>query len=280
MPYPPSLTENFTIANNLKIVWHKWDAAARAKAVVVISHGFAEHSQRYGHVAKHLTAKDYVVYGLDYRGHGLSAGAPAQIKSVNDYKVELAHLIDLAKANHTDLPVFLLGHSMGAAVALSYAFEKQSELQGLLLSAPYLRNAAPVSPILINVAKIMATIAPNLKTQAVDAKAISRNPEEVKAYVEDPLVYSGRIKAAMGNALIGIGPEVLKKAEKLSLPTLIMHGEADGIADCEGSKELFESISCADKNLKLYPESYHEILNDYDQEQVLTDIEEWLEQHL
>lgn len=285
MPYQPTVTNNFTSADNLKIVWHKWNNTAvlndtTAKAIVVISHGFGEHSLRYDHVAQHLNQNGYIVYALDYRGHGSSAGAKAQIKHVGDYQPELAQLIDLAKTDYPDLPCFLFGHSMGGAVALGYAYENQAKLKGLLLSAPYLRNAAPVSPLLVSVAKIVANIAPNLGTQAVDAKAISRNPEEVKAYVEDPLVYSGKVKAAMGNALLGIGPEMLSKASQLSLPMLIMHGGADAIADCEGSKELFETVSCADKELKLYPESYHEIVNDYDVEQVLQDMTGWLEQHL
>jgi len=72
----------------------------------------------------------------------------------------------------------------------------------------------------------------------------------------------------------------LARASQLTLPTLIMHGEADTIADYKGSQELFETVSCPDKNLKLYPESYHEILNDYDQAKVLEDITEWLKQRI
>ena len=149
-----------------------------------------------------------------------------------------------------------------------------------MLSAPYLRNAAPVSPILVSIAKVIAKIAPNLPTQAVDAEAISRNPEVVQAYINDPLVSTGKVKAAMGNALLGIGPELMAKAGGLTLPTLILHGEADAIADCEGSKELFEVVSCADKELELYPESFHEILNDYDQDKVLADMTTWLAKHI
>ncbi len=279
MPYQPTITENFLTSDNLKIVWHRWDATTKAKAIVVISHGFGEHSLRYDHVAEHLTSNGYIVYALDYRGHGLSAGPKAQIKHIADYQPELAQLIDLAQTDHPDLPCFLFGHSMGGAVAIGYVLEHQNQLKGLVLSAPYLRNAAPVSPLLVSVAKLVAKIAPNLATQAVDATAISRNPDEVKAYIEDPLIYSGKVKAAMGNALLSIGPEILTRASQLSLPILIMHGEADAIADCEGSKELYETVSCVDKELKLYPESYHEIVNDYDVEQVLQDMTGWLERH-
>ena len=132
----------------------------------------------------------------------------------------------------------------------------------------------------MSVAKILANIAPNLPTQAVDAKSISRDPEVVKAYIDDPLVYSGKLKAAMGNALLGIGPEIMSRASGLTLPTLILHGDADGIADCEGSKELFEAVSCADKELELYPNSYHEILNDLDQTKVLADMTAWLNKRI
>jgi len=280
MPYQPTVTDSYTSSDNINIVWHKWDSVTEAKAIVVISHGFGEHVLRYEHVAKHLTENGYIVYGLDYRGHGASGGNQANIQHISHYQPDLEMLINLAKSENPDFDCFLLGHSMGGAVALGYSFEHQENLKGLLLSAPYLKNAAPVSPLLVSVAKIIAKIAPNLATQAVDSKAISRNPDEVKAYEDDPLVYSGKVKAAMGNALLGIGPELLARAAQLTLPTLIMHGDADAIADCEGSKDLFASISCTDKELKLYPESYHEILNDYDQNQVMADMTAWLNQHL
>lgn len=283
MPYHPTTTNNFTSTDNLKIVWHKWNNTntdGSPKAIVVISHGFGEHVLRYEHVAKHLTENGFVVYGLDYRGHGASEGPEAQIKHISDYEPDLAQLITLAKSENPELPCFLFGHSMGGAIALGYALEQQNGLKGLLLSAPYLRNAAPVSPILVGIAKIIANIAPNLPTQAVDAAAISRDPEVVQAYKNDPMVYSGKVKAAMGNALLGIGPELMAKASGLTLPTLILHGDADGIADCEGSKELFDAVSCADKELELYPDSYHEILNDYDQDKVLADMTTWLNRHI
>ncbi|MEZ4607569.1 MAG: alpha/beta hydrolase [Deinococcales bacterium] len=262
-----SYQESFSqAADGLKLFACGYQPSGPVKAVVVISHGYAEHVGRYKHVAEALRLGGYRVELLDHRGHGKSEGARANIQHFSQYRKDLAAFIDKLPS---DLAIFLLGHSMGGAVALDYALEHQARLKGLILSAPFLANATPVSPVLKSIAQLVGQVVPDLALQPLDARAISRIEAVVKAYQQDPLVYNGKVKARIGAEMIRIGPELLKAARNLALPLLIIHGDDDKIAALSGSQQLFKEAGSSDKQLKIYPKSYHEVFNDLDAEQPL-----------
>jgi alpha-beta hydrolase superfamily lysophospholipase len=110
----------------------------------------------------------------------------------------------------------------------------------------------------------------------IDASAISQDKTVVDAYVDDPLVYRGKIRARLGAELIKAIQILLPQMSKIYLPILIMHGTADRLSDPRGSEILYDRVSSRDKTLKLYDGFYHEIFNEPGREQVFADMEAWL----
>jgi alpha-beta hydrolase superfamily lysophospholipase len=129
-------------------------------------------------------------------------------------------------------------------------------------------------------AGILSLLLPKIGTTILDASAISRDKAVVDAYVSDPLVYRGKIRARLGAELIKTMHELPAKMPEINLPILIMHGAADQLSDPKGSQMLFERAGSKDKTLKLYDGFYHEIFNEPKRERVFKDVEAWLTTHI
>lgn len=254
------------------------------RASLTLAHGYAEHSGRYQAFGRFLAAHGVAVGALDQRGHGKSTGERANLRRFDEVVSDLADFdakfgADLVQRWPT-LPRFLMGHSVGGVVAAHLALTHPTRFRGLILSSPYLKNAVAVPGPLLALAGLLARVAPSLPTIKLDPKLLARNPEVGAAYLRDPLVYTGGTKARIGYEQLHAGAAVLARAAELTLPLLVLHGEADAIADAEGSRELVARSGSSDKTLRLYPGGYHELLNDDDHEEVWREILGWLETRL
>jgi alpha-beta hydrolase superfamily lysophospholipase len=114
----------------------------------------------------------------------------------------------------------------------------------------------------------------------LEASAISQDKAVVDAYVNDPLVYQGKISARLGAELINAIQRLPAEAFEIILPTLIMHGSIDRLSNPEGSKMLFEKIKANDKKLIIYDKYYHEIFNEPGRQKVFSDMNEWIGNHV
>jgi len=269
---------HFTGAGGLRIYWQAWLPDDPPRALVVIAHGVSEHSDRYAHVAERLVAEGYGVYALDHRGHGNSEGPRAVIDRVDKAVADIDALVLEAAGEHPEAPVFLLGHSMGGCLAVSYAMRHQDRLAGLILSGPLAALAAAPAHQRI-AARLLSRIAPKLPAVPIDANLISRDPAVVTTYVDDPRVYHGKLPVrtvAELAAAIDTFPEGVKR---ITLPTLIMFGTMDRLCPPEGSAMLAENLGSADVTTKPYADLYHEILNEPEQNVVLDDMCAWLAEH-
>jgi alpha-beta hydrolase superfamily lysophospholipase len=270
------LEDTFAGAAGVDIYWQAWLPTDEPRAIVVIAHGAGEHSARYAHVAERLTGAGYAVYALDHRGHGRSQGRRAMFERLDLVLEDLSTLIARARDQHAGHPVFLLGHSLGGAVALAYAGRHGDQLAGLVLSGPVaaMETASPVTRI---AARVLSTLTPNLGLMDVDSTQISRDPDVVRAYQEDPLVYRGKFPARTISEVVGEVTRFPQTVTELRMPLLIMHGTADTLAPPAGSKMVAERAGSQDKTLKLYDGLYHEVFNEPEQDQVIGDLVEWLD---
>ncbi|MBN1428474.1 MAG: alpha/beta hydrolase [Anaerolineae bacterium] len=133
---------------------------------------------------------------------------------------------------------------------------------------------------MIAVTRVLSGIWPTLSVNlSLNAKALSRNAEISKAYVEDPLVHC-KASARFGTELQSVAEWVMEHPADFAIPLLMIHGEADEICPVKMTLSFFEKVIFADKELKIYPGGYHEPHNDIDYEQVMVDVERWIEQHL
>lgn len=247
-----------------------------AHASILLSHGFAEYAERYvaryhGLVPK-LNALGFDVYGWDMSGHGRSPGARGVAdlrKTVADHQAARRVLAAHGK------PLFLFGHSLGGLVTAASVADDQSDVAGVVLSAPALLISAPAH--LRAIAGVVAAFAPGARlAPPLDVAGLSRIPEEVAAYQSDPMVSDSRVPARTGATAIAIAEQAWTRYPAWRTPTLVLHGEKDTATDPEGSKRFAAMIASVDKELRLFPEGRHELLNDLDRDAAWETIQSWL----
>jgi alpha-beta hydrolase superfamily lysophospholipase len=269
----------FTGARGLRIFWRSWLPEGDPRAVLVIAHGAGEHIGRYQHVAARLVSDRHAVYGLDHRGHGHSEGPRALVDRVANAVADLDQFVVMAAGEHPGLEVFLLGHSMGGCIAVRYAMAHQDRLTGLLLSGPLAAlEAAPASVRLV--AKVLSVVAPGLHAFAVDPTLVSSDPAVVQAYVDDPLVFHGKLPVRTIAELAAAVESFPDGIGAITIPTLIMYGTADKLAPPAGSEMLGSRLGATDKTVIPYDGLYHEILNEPEQQRVMDDMCAWLTAHV
>jgi alpha-beta hydrolase superfamily lysophospholipase len=263
-----------------KIVWRSWSPAGdqHVKGVVTIAHGYGEHSGRYEHVAARLTEAGYAVYAPDHHGHGRSAGKPGKVSLAAAVQDLDQLIVTVSKARHPDVPQFLLGHSMGGAIALNYAVAHQNRLSGLVVSAPL--AAVDGGPALLAFAKVLGALLPGAPASKVDPRLVSRSNTVVKAYIADPLNHHGAIPAGVARQFILNSQSLPKDVKRITLPTILLWGTDDRLCPPRGAEAVAANIGSKDLTVKRYPGLFHEILNEPERDQVLDEIIDWLAVHL
>jgi len=265
---------------NLDLIYQGYLPEERPKAVLLILHGLAEHIGRYMNVVDYFVPKNYAVYGFDQRGHGKSKGMRGYVEEFSHYIADVKTFFDMVRSKHPSDRLFIVGHSVGGTIAIVYSLRYQSEFDGLILSGATIKPGSSLSPMKILLARLLSFAMPKLGIEVIDASAISQDQTVVDAYVSDPLVYRGKIRARLGAELINAMQSLPSQMPEIQLPILILSGTADHLSNPEGSKLLYERIHSRDKTLKLYDGFYHEIFNEPGRHEVFTDIENWLEVHL
>lgn len=267
----------FTAYDGLTIYHQSWLPDGDVKAAVVLVHGLGEHSGRYEHVALRLNEAGYAVHALDHRGHGRSDGTRVYVKSYDEFMADLIQFRGVVERRHPGLPLFVLGHSMGGNLAMGHALDHQDGLAGMALSGPALMVGDDLTPAKIKVFSLVAKVAPGIRPEGLDATSISRDPTVVEAYQADPLVFTGKISAGLGAALIGAMQEFPDRYGSLTLPILVQHGTEDRLTNIEGSRQLEATATNADVTAHYYEGLFHEVYNEPEQADVLDDLVAWLD---
>ncbi len=257
-----------------------WLPEGTLKAILLVVPGLAEHSGRYMNLVHFFVPRGYAICGLDHRGHGKSEGLRCHIDKFSDYLTDLKTFFDMIRDGHHGTDIFLVGHSMGATIALAYTVEHQKDLAGLVLSGAGLKAGSSITPLQRAAVPIVSLLFPKMGVSVLDATAISQDKAVVDAYVNDPLVYRGKIRARLGAEMLKTIRKLPSQLPAITLPILIMHGTTDRLCDPEGSKLLYERAGSKDKTLKLYEGFHHEIFNEPGRSQVLADTAAWLDAHL
>ena len=258
-------------------VYHQcWLPEVAAKGVLVIVHGLAEHSGRYMNLVHRFLPLGYAVCGLDHIGHGRSEGPRAFVERFEDYTATLETYLDRIRTEMPGRPIFLVGHSMGGLIGAAHLLDHSADFAGAVLSGPSVKVPDSISTPVIFLGKLLSVLMPKARLVALDIEGVSRDPAVVKAYVEDPLVYTGKATARLGAELLKAMQRVTYEAAQITLPILILQGAADRLVDPSGARMLYETIGSSDKTIKLYDGLYHEVFNEPEHERVLNDVEEWL----
>ncbi len=263
-----------------EIRYQCWLPEGVPDASLLIVHGLAEHCGRYTNVIDHFVPLGYAVYGVDHVGHGKSAGRRVYVERFDDFISVLKTYVGMIGDWQPKVPLFMVGHSLGALIGAVYLFEHPADLTGAILSGPLVKVPDNISPATVLLSRLLSVVLPKLGVAAVDATGVSRDPAVVRAYVEDPLVYTGKTTARLGCEMLKAMRRVAEEASKIELPLLVLQGGADRLVSPEGAEMLYRLAGSADKTLKVYDGLHHEIYNEPERDVVLADVEAWLRGHL
>jgi alpha-beta hydrolase superfamily lysophospholipase len=223
---------------------------------VVLVHGLGEHSGRYERLIRELNDAGFAVYTFDWPGHGKSPG-----KRGHTSVEEAMEIID-GIINEIGENPFLFGHSLGGLTVIRYAETRPEKIRGVVASSPALAKSPKTPGFMVALAKFLGRIAPSVTlSNGLKPELLSRNPEAVKRYVEDPLVHD-RISAKLGRSIFENMELAHEEAGRIRVPTLLIVGTADIITPPEGSRRLLEELAVEDKAIKEFEGAYHEIFED------------------
>jgi acylglycerol lipase len=267
----------FIGVRNTLIFYQAWLPDGEPKAVLPIVHGLGEHSGRYMNVVNHFVPHGYVVYGLDQIGHGKSGGPREFVERFDDFSDTFTQYLAMVKEWQPGKPIFLLSHSIGGLIATYYLLDHQAEFQGAIFSAPVVKVASHVTQMTVFMARALSLLAPSAGVLPVDPSTISRDPDVVRAYIDDPLVFHGKTTARLSAEMLRALTRVSAETDKITLPFIAMQGGDDRLVDPDGAEILYTKAGSKDKTLKIYDGLYHEIFNEPEHTQVLKDVETWLE---
>ena len=268
----------FEGANGLKLYYQSWHPPVTAKAVLVIVHGHGGHSGIFTRMINYLLERNYAVYSFDLRGNGRSPGQRGYINNWAEFREDLTAFLELVTRENLDLPLFLIGQSLGGTIALDYVLRQSNSIKGLILMSPALGLGIASWKLLL--AQILSAILPHFALDAgIDISACSRDAKVVAAAEQDSLRHS-QGTARLATELLKTITWIKTYGTQLPIPLLILHGGADRVTLPESSKTFFASLTLEDKERKEYPDSLHELHHDLNYPEVLADIADWLNRHL
>jgi acylglycerol lipase len=270
----------FKGSKGLNLYYQCWQPDTNPKAVLLVVPGAAEHSGRYGNLVNYFVPRAYAVCALDTQGHGKSEGPRCYIDKFQDYVNDVKIFFGIVHQKYGDRKVFMVGHSMGSTIAIAYAIQHQDDLAGLIISGTFLKPASGIPSVLKVVVRVISKLFPRMGVTVLDATAISQDKAVVDAYVNDPLVYRGKVTARFGAELVKTLDRLPALIPQITLPIIIMYGTGDRLCNPEGSRMLYDLVGSRDKTLRKYEGFYHEIFNEPEHLQVMADLEAWLAAHI
>lgn len=297
--------QQLAVSDGQALRLYRWLPDGAPRATIQIAHGMGEHAGRYDPVAEQLIAAGYAVYANDHRGHGGSARANALgdlgVDGWNRVIQDAAEINEHIASEHPGLPQVLLGHSMGSMLAQQFAYRFGGQIDALILSGSPGLGGAFSGWLSHTIARFERwrlghDAESQLLQQLVFGNAnkpwdgpdatgfewLSRDPEQVKAYVDDPLcgfvlrtgslcdLFAGAREARRSSNIAGI---------PAALPVYVFSGSDDPVhADGANLERLLKRyrrrVRRAD--YRLYPEGRHEMFNEINRQQVIDDVLGWL----
>lgn len=250
-----------------------WDPG-NAENEVWIVHGLGEHSGRYFHLADKLVEAGFRVIIADQRGNGLSGGKRGHAASMDQLEADLSQTIHQTS---NGLKGFIIGQSMGGLLVAKYLATADHQLSAAVLLSPMFRTTNPPPAIKVWLAHLMKYLYPSLTLKAgINVADLTSDPDKIDDYRMDGLAHQ-MISASLGASLLETGEAVLQRAEKVSVPILVTHGDLDKITCPEAAREFADN--CKTAEFKLWEGKRHELHQETDNDQIIDQIIDWLKQH-
>jgi lysophospholipase len=265
-----------------------WTDSSNARTVVGI-HGYSEHSRCYEHFARFLNAGGYNVFFLDLPGHGESSGRRYDIARFDLYLLSFsAFLANLDKKFGVN-EFSLFGHSLGGLIAICFT-EQHPEInfKSLTLSSPLLGLSQNTFHALgrflqsdraLTILEKILGVLPNLSLpnqHDLGGSILTRDPEMQRKRKEDPLIRPA-VTLRWTREFLKARRKAFEGVYKLNRPVGVFQAGKDFVVSQSQVERFFNLVPAPQKTMKIYQDSYHEILNDLNRDEVMADILHWLD---
>jgi alpha-beta hydrolase superfamily lysophospholipase len=248
------------------------------RAGIILVHGIGEHIQRYSHWVDRFIEKGFGIVGVDLPGHGKSDGKRGKLNSYSLTDEMLDFLLAEFKKTFPGIPVFIYGHSLGGGIVLQYILQKNPEIQGAVITSPWLRLSFEPARYKLVLAGIMKSLLPSLvQPSELVVSHLSHDQNVIDTYISDPLNHD-KISAGLFYSANKAGEYSLLHSEDLKVPLLLMHGSDDPITSPQGSRDFASKTNMAE--LKIWDGGYHELHNETFKDDVFSYIVKWIEKKI
>ena len=283
--------EHVLNSRGMKLLASKWIPmnSGPPKAIILMCHGYAmECSITMDSTARRLAKGGYAVYGIDYEGHGKSDGKLGLVMNMDDVIDDcLQHFTKICEMEENKkMTRYLLGESMGGAIALLLHRKKPHYWDGAILVAPMCKIADDIKPsaVVVGLLSVISKVAPTLQVISTSSDIIDlafKVPQVREQIRANEYCYKGKPMLRTGYELNRVSTEIEQRLNEVSLPFIVLHGEEDRVTDLSVSKQLYNVASSSDKTLRVYPGMWHGLLYGEPPENldiVFSDIFNWIEE--
>jgi alpha-beta hydrolase superfamily lysophospholipase len=272
-----SFTEHrFISFDETPVFYRHCEALGPVKAIVMIIHGMGEHGGRYQAFAEYLSAMGFECYLPDLRGFGLSGGKKACAREFSDFHKDLKALHSFIERNKKDTPIFILGHSFGGLITSSYLAFGAEKIKGIILSSPLfgLGTKIPFWRHWLGIA-VSYVFPDHTERSTVRADLLTHDAEIMKVYKKDELIYH-RVSTRLYRELVRMTEKKAQIASQLKIPVLVLQSGQDAIVSKEATFYFYDRLGSQDKEMEVFPEMYHEILNEIGRDRIFSKIGQWM----
>ncbi|KAI4594927.1 hypothetical protein KJ359_007450 [Pestalotiopsis sp. 9143b] len=274
-------------AGDISLYTKSWLTDGPAKAKLIMFHGFSDHMDRYYDLFPTLAKGGIAVYGLDQRGWGRSVKKPAQKGNTGPTSQVLADMAAFIKSQlPSDVPVFVLGHSMGGGQVATLASSAQHEdvirqVRGWILESPFIGFTAEEEPNWLTVfsGRLAGRLMPHFRLyRPIAPEKMCRDPAVVESIRADKLMHNTGTLEGLASLLDRTA--ALSKGELRLSPAVrsmvVMHGDADRVCSFETARAWFESQKVEDGQFSVYEGFYHQLHGDPGRERFYDEVRDWI----
>lgn len=260
-----------------ELFYQTW-SPEKVRGTLVITHGLAEHSECYNHVAKELADDGWLVIGWDLRGHGRSEGKRGYVEHLKKFVEDLGCLIETVVDDKERLVLF--GHSMGGLVTIRHLQTNQPPVRAVALSSPALGLSVQVPRLKVSLAHIAIKWVPTLTMHnEIRYEDLTRDEEMLRSHNADTLRHD-KISPGLFLSMVESFDLASKHAFEIKVPVLMQLSGEDRLVSVEASRDFFEKLPSKNKELHIYPDSLHEIFNDRERDKAIADLKKFINSFL
>lgn len=268
----------FNGVDGIELFFQVIEPLTAPKAAVIVVHGHGDHSGGLQNISASLVDKEYIVYAFDLRGHGKSAGKRGYIQSWGEYRGDLHEFRKLVSLDQPELPLYIVGHSIGGLITLEYALDHSAGISGIMTISPAISyEVTPFEQLGIS---LMGKVKPDFSIKKTGRIRLLKKKSALRAKYESDSLRHNIVTPGLGRSLIQTISRVVKKAPAITLPILFLYGLDDKITPPTKLRHFFNLVSSPDKQLYEYPSARHRPFDEVGKEKFLSDLADWLDHQL